>query len=63
MDLSCGHFYKTIEEAETPIKQYSKEHKFIRLNRPRRMKQIIRRESPYRRIKKNVIRRKSSPDE
>ena len=33
MDLSRGHFYKTIEEAETAIKQYSKEHYFIRLNR------------------------------
>ena len=33
MNLSHGHFYKTIEEAETAIKQYSKEH-FIRLNHP-----------------------------
>ena len=40
MDLSCGHFYKTIEEAETAIKQYSKEHYFIRLNHPRRIKKI-----------------------
>ena len=30
MDLSCDHFYKTIEEAETAIKQYPKEHYFIR---------------------------------
>ena len=37
MDLSCGHFYKTIEGAETAIKQYSKEHYFIRLIRPRRI--------------------------
>ena len=35
MDLSRVHFYNTIEEAETAIKQYSKEHYFIRLNRPR----------------------------
>ena len=28
MDLSHGHFYKTIEEAETAIKQYFKEHFF-----------------------------------
>ena len=34
MDLSRGHFHKTIEEAETAIKEYSKEHYFIRLNRP-----------------------------
>ena len=40
MDLSCGHFYKTIEEAETAIKQYSKEHYFIRLIRPRWIKKI-----------------------
>ena len=50
MDLSRGHFYKTIEEAETAIKQYSKEHYFIRLNRPQR-------------IKNNFIRWQSSPDE
>ena len=35
MDLSHGHFYKTIEEAKTAIKQYSKIHYFIRLIRPR----------------------------
>ena len=29
MDLSHGQFYKTIEEAETAIKEYSKEHYFI----------------------------------
>ena len=29
MDLSRGHFYKTIEEAETSIKEYSKEHYFV----------------------------------
>ena len=33
-------FYKTIEEVETAIKQYSKEHYFIRLNRPRGIKKI-----------------------
>ena len=33
MDISRGHFYKTIEEAEIAIKQYSKEHYFIRLIR------------------------------
>ena len=59
MDLSRGHFYKTIEEAETAIKQYSKEHYFIRRwespptnnknmfvrNRPRWIKKIIRPQS------------------
>ena len=29
MDLSRGNFYKTIEEAETAIKEYSKEHYFV----------------------------------
>ena len=29
MDLSRGHFYKTIEEAETAIKEYAKEHYFV----------------------------------
>ena len=29
LDLSRGHFYKTIEEAETAIKEYSKEHYFV----------------------------------
>ena len=48
MDLSRVHFYKTIEEAETAIKQCSKEHYFIRVNRPRTNK-------------KNAIRRESSP--
>ena len=37
MNLSLGHFYKTIEEAKTAIKQYSKVHYFIRLIRPRRI--------------------------
>ena len=32
MKLSHGHFYKTIEEAETAIKEYSKEH-YIVINR------------------------------
>ena len=32
MDLSHGHFYKTIEEADTAIKEYSKEH-YIVINR------------------------------
>ena len=40
MDLSCGNLYKTIEEAETASKQYSKEHDFIRLYRSRRIKKI-----------------------
>ena len=26
MELSRGHFYKTIEEVETAMKQYSKKH-------------------------------------
>ena len=51
MDLSCGHSYKTIEEAETAIKQYSKEHYFIRLNRPRRTKKNAFVENRPRRIK------------
>ena len=46
MDLSRGHFYKTIEEAKTAIKQYSKVHYFIRLIHssgiaPRRIKTIL----------------------
>ena len=41
MDLSHGHFYKTIEEAETAIKQYFKDHYFIRLNRRRRIIKIV----------------------
>ena len=40
MNLSCGNFYKTIEEAETAIKQYSKEHYFICLNRPQQIKNL-----------------------
>ena len=38
MDLSRGHFFKIIEEAETAIKQYVKEHYFIRLNRAQQIK-------------------------
>ena len=34
MDLSHGYFFKTIEEAKTAIKLYSKVHYFIRLIRP-----------------------------
>ena len=41
MDLWRGHLYKTIEEAKTAIKQYSKEHYFIRLNRPKRLKKCL----------------------
>ena len=41
MDLSHGHFHKTIEDAETAIKQYSKADYFIRLNRPRRIKKNL----------------------
>ena len=41
MDLSHGHFYKTIEEARTAMKQYSKVHYFIRLIRPRRITQFL----------------------
>ena len=41
MDLSCDYFYKTIEEAEAAIKQYSKQHYFIHLNRPRRIKEML----------------------
>ena len=41
MDLSRGHFYNTIEEAKTAIKRYSKLHYFIRLIRPRRIKNIL----------------------
>ena len=29
MDLSRGHFYETIEEPLTAIKEYSKEHYFV----------------------------------
>ena len=38
MNLVHGHFHTTIEEAETAIKQYFKEHYFIRLNRRQRIK-------------------------
>ena len=34
MDLLRRHFYKTIEEAKTAIKHYSKVHYFIHLIRP-----------------------------
>ena len=47
MDLSNDHFYKTIEEAKSVIKQYSKVHYFIRLICPQRInKNVIRREPP-----------------
>ena len=46
MNLSHGHFYKTIEEAKTAIKQYSKVHYFIHLIRPWRIKKIIRWQLP-----------------
>ena len=62
MDLSRGHFYKTIEEAETAIKQYFKEHYFIYLNRPWRIKKnvLIGHRPPTN--KNNCIRRELSPD-
>ena len=41
MDLSRGHFCKTIEEAKTAIKQYSTVHYFIRLIRPQRIKKVV----------------------
>ena len=41
MDLSLDHFYKTIEETETAIKQYFKEHYFIRLTRLRRIRKML----------------------
>ena len=37
-DLTRGHFYTTIEEVKTAIKQYFKVHYFICLNCPRRLK-------------------------
>ena len=68
MNLSRGHFYETIEEAKTAIKQYSKVHYFICLIRARRLQtfylsgiaptnkeNFIRRESPPTN-KKNFIR-------
>ena len=54
MDLLRGHFYKTIEETETGIKQYSKEH-FIRLNRPRRIKKIVFAKNRPNELKKNAF--------
>ena len=41
MDFSRDHFYTTIEDAETTIKQYSKEHYFIRPNCPWWIKNIL----------------------
>ena len=38
MDFSRCHFNKNIDEAKTAIKLYSKVHYFIRLIRPRRIK-------------------------
>ena len=55
MDLSCGKFYKTIDEAKTAIKQYSKEHYCIHVIRPRRIKTILFVGNRPRRIKKNVF--------
>ena len=55
MDLSRGHFYTTTEEAEAAIKQYSKEHYFIRLNRLRRIKKNLFVGNRPRRIKKLYI--------
>ena len=63
MVLSRGYFYKTIAEGETAIKQYYKEHYFIRLlNRPRRIKNwfVGNRHPPPQRIKK-IIRRELLP--
>ena len=62
MDLSRGHFYKTIEEAEIAIKQYFKEHYFILLNLPRRIK-IFDSSGIVPTNKNNFIRRESSPNE
>ena len=74
MDLSHDRFYKTIEEAKTTIKQYSKVHYFIRLIRSRRIKIILfvgdRLPTNTKTVfvanrpptnKKNVIHQKSSP--
>ena len=55
MDLSHGHFYKTIEEAETAIQQFSKEHYFIRLKRSGRITKILFVGNRPRRIKKNLF--------
>ena len=52
MNLSRGHFYKTIEEVKTAIKQYFKVHYFIRLNCPWRIKNFLFVENRPRRIKK-----------
>ena len=61
MVLSLDRFYKTIEEAETAIKQYSKEHYFIRLNRLRRIKKIVFVGNRLPTNNKNFIRRESPP--
>ena len=55
MDLSHGYFYKTVEEAETAIKQYFKEHYFISVNRPWRIKKILLVRNFPRRIKEFVF--------
>ena len=60
MDLSYGHFYKTIEETKTAIKQYSKVHYFIRLIRRRRIKKNFNRWESPRRIKIFFIHRELS---
>ena len=44
-----------MEETDTAIKQYSKEHYFIRLNRPRRIKKIVFVGNRPRQIKKYSI--------
>ena len=63
MDLSCGHFYKTIKEAETAIKEYSKEHYFV-INRGssktvgddfRRIKLLLYVRDDFRRINKILL--------
>ena len=41
MDLSRDHFYKTIEEAKTAIKQYCKVYYFSHLIRPRRIENFL----------------------
>ena len=40
-DLSTGHFYKTIEEVKTAIKQYSKVNYFNLLIRLRRINKML----------------------
>ena len=41
MDLSHGHFYKTIEEAKTASKHYSTVHYFNRLIRSWRIQKLL----------------------